>query len=141
MQLRDILLHKGRRVFSCSPDDTLPHAVGCLVEHNIGSLVVLDGEQMIGIITERDILQACESGGGSLAGRTVRDHMTIEPVIASLDDDIAYVMGIMTEQRIRHLPVVDGDELVGLVSIGDLVKAHHAEVSQENHYLKCYIQG
>lgn len=141
MQLRDILLHKGARVFSCSPADSLSQAVGCLVEHNIGSLVVLDDDRMVGIVTERDMLRACDAGGGSVAGQTVRDRMTRDPVIGSLDDDIEHVMGLMTEQRIRHLPVVDGDELVGLVSIGDLVKAQHAAVSQENHYLKCYIHG
>jgi CBS domain-containing protein len=141
MQLRDILLHKGRRVFTCSPSDSLPQAVGCLVEHNIGSLVVIDDERMVGIITERDMLRACDSGGGSVAGQTVEDRMTKEPVIGSLDDDIEHVMGVMTEHRIRHLPVIDGEELVGLVSIGDVVKAHHAELSQENHYLKCYIHG
>ena len=141
MKLRDILQHKGRRVFTCSPSDALSQAVGCLVEHNIGSLVVLDQERMIGILTERDILRACDAGGGSIAGQTVRERMTGDPIIGSPDDDISHVMGIMTDHRIRHLPVVDGDELIGLVSIGDLVKAEHAEVSQENHYLKCYIHG
>lgn len=141
MQLRDILLHKGRRVFTCSPSDTLPQAVGCLVEHNIGSLVVLDDDRMVGIITERDMLRACHSGGGSIAEERVRDRMTKEPVVGSLDDDIEHVMGLMTDHRIRHLPVIDGEEIVGLVSIGDVVKAQYAELSQENHYLKCYIHG
>jgi CBS domain-containing protein len=141
MQLRDILLHKGRRVFSCSPSDPLSQAVGTLVEHNIGSLVVLDDERMVGILTERDILRASAAGGGSVAMQTVEQRMTRDPVIGSLDDDIAHVMGLMTDHRIRHLPVVDGEELVGIISIGDIVKAQHAELCQENHYLKAYIQG
>lgn len=141
MQLRDILLYKGRRVFTCSPSDSLSQAVGCLVEHNIGSLVVMEDDRMAGIITERDMLRACNSGGGSVADQKVRERMTTEPVVGSLDHDIEHVMGLMTDHRIRHLPVIDGDELVGMVSIGDVVKAQLAELSQENHYLKCYIQG
>jgi len=141
MLLRDILFHKGRQVFVCSPADPLDQAVGCLVENNIGSLVVMDGGQMVGIITERDILRACKVGRGSVAGQTVRERMTADPVVGNLDDDLAEVMGVMTRRRIRHLPVLEGNELVGLVSIGDVVKAQHAELSQENHYLKCYING
>jgi CBS domain-containing protein len=141
MLLRDILSHKGRQVFVCSPADSLTSAVGCLVENNIGSLVVMDQGQMVGIITERDILRACKSGGGSIAGQTVRQRMTSDPVVGNLDDDNADVMGVMTRHRIRHLPVLDGGELVGLVSIGDIVKAQHADLSQEDHYLKCYIQS
>lgn len=141
MQLRDILLHKGRRVFTCSPADTLSQAVGCLVEHNIGSLVVLEDDRMVGIITERDMLRACHSGDGTVADQLVSERMTTEPVVGCLDHDIEHVMGLMTDHRIRHLPVVDGDELVGMVSIGDIVKAQLAELSQENHYLKCYIHG
>jgi CBS domain-containing protein len=141
MQLRDILLHKGRRVFGCSPSDSLQQAVEYLIEHNIGSLVVLEHGRMVGIITERDILRACDAGGGAVTGQTVRQRMTAEPVVGTPEDDIAEVMGVMTRRRIRHLPVIDADELVGIVSIGDIVKAQHAELSQENHYLKCYIQG
>lgn len=141
MLLRDILLHKGRQVFVCSPDDSLDCAVGCLVENNIGSLVVMEGDHMLGIITERDILRACKSGGGTIARQTVRERMTSDPVVGNLDDDSADVMGVMTRHRIRHLPVLEGSELVGIVSIGDIVKAQHAELSQENHYLKCYIHG
>lgn len=141
MHLRDILSHKGRNIVSCTPADSLTRAVGCLVEHNIGSLVVLEGGRMVGILTERDILRACDAGGGCVSDQTVQQRMTPDPVTGSSDDEIADVMGIMTRHRIRHLPVVDRGELVGLVSIGDIVKAEHAEATQENHYLKCYIQG
>jgi CBS domain-containing protein len=141
MQLRDILGVKGRTVHTCSPDDTLSDVVDLLVGHNIGSLVVCQDGQMVGIITERDILRASAATRGPLGSVTVRDRMTRCPIVAALHDELTDVMGVLTEQRIRHLPVVERGELVGIISIGDLVKAQHDELSRENHYLKSYIQS
>jgi CBS domain-containing protein len=141
MLLRHILFHKGNEVITCSPSETLAAAVSRLVEHNIGSLVVLEGRRMVGILTERDILRAIDGGRGSLGDQRVRDRMTPSPITGSPDDESECVMGLMTERRIRHLPVLDGHELVGMISIGDLVKAHYAELCQENHFLKSYIQS
>jgi CBS domain-containing protein len=141
MLVRDILQDKGRGVHSCSPDDTLADVVDLLVGHNIGSLVVLEGSEMIGIITERDILRASAAVRGSLAGVRVVDRMTRCPVVTSPGDDIASAMGIMTEHRIRHLPVIEDGRLAGIISIGDVVKAQHDELCRENHYLKSYIQS
>lgn len=96
---------------------------------------------MVGIITERDILRACASTRRSLEDLRVRDRMSRCPVTATLDDEIADTMGAMTEHRIRHLPVIENGSLVGLISIGDVVKAQHNELCRENHYLKSYILG
>ncbi len=141
MLVREVLMDKGRAVHSCSPDNTLADVVDLLVGHNCGSLVVCERGEMVGIITERDILRACASTRRSLEDLRVRDRMTRCPVTATLDDEIADTMGAMTEHRIRHLPVIDNGSLVGLISIGDVVKAQHNELCRENHYLKSYILG
>ncbi len=141
MQLRDILGVKGRMVHTCSPDNTLVDVVDLLVGHNIGSLVVCQDGDMVGIVTERDILRASAATRGPLEAVTVRDRMTRCPIVAAPHDEVTEVMGVLSENRIRHLPVVEDGQLVGIISIGDLVKAQHDELSRENHYLKSYIQS
>jgi CBS domain-containing protein len=142
MYVRDILQTKPLTVHTCGPDDSLADVVDLLVGHNIGSLVVLDGnEQMVGIITERDILRASAVTRGPLDFVRVHERMTRCPVVASPDEEVSDTMGVMTERRIRHLPVVESGRLIGIISIGDIVKAQHAELSRENHYLKSYIQS
>jgi CBS domain-containing protein len=140
MLVRDILSDKGQTVHSCTPNDSLADVVDLLVGHNIGSLVVMENEQMVGIITERDILRATAATRGTLAGR-VQERMTRCPVVVSPRESVADAMCVMTERRIRHLPVVDQGRLVGIISIGDTVKAQHDELCRENHYLKSYIQS
>ena len=141
MQVREILSEKGSTVYTCSPNDSLADVVDLLVGYNCGSLVVSENGEMVGIITERDILRACAMTRQSLEVLSVRDRMTRCPVTATPEDEIADTMGAMTEHRIRHLPVVDGGRLAGVVSIGDVVKAQHNELCRENYYLKSYILG
>ncbi|HEV3340738.1 MAG TPA: CBS domain-containing protein [Pirellulales bacterium] len=148
MNLQEILRRKGSQVHSISPDATLDDVVQKLVDCNCGSLVVSeqpsDGRgrsRLIGIVTERDILRACASRRGSLDQIKVRDAMSQDLITGSPNDSIEDTMGLMTERRIRHLPILVDDQLAGLISIGDVVKAHHDEVAMENHYLKSYIQS
>jgi CBS domain-containing protein len=141
MLVRDILSDKGKIVHTCEPDDTLADVADLLVGHNIGSLVVTKDDEMVGIITERDILRACAATRGTLEFLHVRERMTRCPIVAALEDEVADVMCVMTERRIRHVPVVEGGRLVGIISIGDTVKAQHDELCRENHYLKSYIQS
>ena len=146
MKLMDILRVKGSTVYTISPQAKLTDVVRKLVDHNIGSLVVCEdlgchSGRVLGIITERDILQACAESETSLAERTVEEAMTKDLVVGSPFDTIDYTMGVMTEHRVRHLPVMDGDDLKGMISIGDVVKAHHHLAVVENHYLKSYIQS
>ena len=141
MHVRDILSDKGQIVHSCAPDDTLADVSQLMVGHNIGSLVVMQDDDMVGIITERDILRACAANRGPLEFLKVADRMTRCPVVASPNDEVADIMCIMTERRIRHVPVVERGRLIGIVSIGDTVKAQHDELCRENHYLKSYIQS
>lgn len=140
MKLRDILHDKGQQVHSISPTDTLAAVVDKLVGNNCGALVVLDADRIVGIVSERDVLRACAELKQPLDA-AVRDRMSTDLVTASPDDDVEHVMGLLTNHRIRHLPVMDAEQLVGVVSIGDIVKSQHDELSNENRLLKQYIQG
>lgn len=140
MKLRDILKGKGKQVHSISPDRTLDDVVAKLVQNNCGALVVLDAEHMVGIISERDVLKACAELRQPMEA-AVNTRMTRELITATPDDKVEYVMGLLTHHRIRHLPVLEGGALAGVISIGDIVKAQYEELSNENLFLKQYIQG
>ena len=143
MNLKDILFHKGATVYSIEESATLFDVVQKMVDCNCGSLVVCDGqEQMVGIITERDILRCLASNGREFGQICVADRMTKDVVVGKPCSSVHDTMGLLTEKRIRHLPVLDEDgSVVGMVSIGDLVKAKHQQVVAENHHMKKYIQS
>jgi CBS domain-containing protein len=142
MNVRSILESKGSsEVVTIEPQRTIQEAIESLVEHNIGSLVVVDEEgELAGIITERDILRVCAGGGDRLATTRVAEVMTRDLIVGDADDPIDYVMGIMTQNRVRHLPIVGRRGLRGMVSIGDVVKIQLHETEYENRHLKEYIQ-
>ncbi len=150
MRARDILLEKGTEVVTIDVSQSIHDAICKLNEHGIGALIVTgEGEEIVGIITERDILRMCgdrcvrlnwlpiqeETSCPSL----VQDAMTKDLVIGVPDDDPNYIMGVMTKNHIRHLPILDEGSLVGIISIGDLVNAHLEEKVFENRTLKDYI--
>lgn len=141
MRVYDILQSKGDKVHQISPDASLADAVERLVRFNCGSLMVAEVESIVGIITERDILKAINSQKLSLNDLSVRDFMSRNLVTGNPTDDVSNVMGIMTSHRVRHLPIFDEGRLVGMISIGDVVKAQFDLLAVENHYLKVYIQG
>ena len=141
MKIRDVLDRKGREVVTVEPESTVLEAMRVLVDHNIGSVVVTRGDEILGILTERDVLRLGAAGPGALSDTRVADVMTVELVVGVSDDAIDYVAGIMTANRIRHLPVVDGGSLVGVLSIGDVVNAMKQAVEVENRYLRDYIRG
>jgi CBS domain-containing protein len=141
MIIRDILAVKGSHVFATTPDVTLQRVVELLVEHNCGSLVVYErdhSKHMVGIVTERDIMRAC-AAGRSLQQTLVREIMSRDVVTGTAEDSVEDTMGLMTDNRIRHLPVLEEGMLVGVISIGDVVKAQHDSLSAENFHLKNYI--
>jgi CBS domain-containing protein len=145
MSLQAILYHKGTRVFAISPTATLADVVQQLVTHNCGALVVCADEdctRMVGIISERDIMRAWSARHTPLDQLRVSEIMTREVATGAPSDSVQDAMGVMTERRIRHLPIVDDrGGLLGIVSIGDLVKNQHDQLAMENHYLKSYIQS
>lgn len=141
MKVRDLLQVKGTAVMSTHLEATLYDALAALVNNRIGSLVVLDDAgKVAGIITERDLLRECLLRGEQLKDLQVRDVMTTHLIIGVPEDQVSYIMGIMTQNRIRHLPIMDGQRLEGMISIGDVVKAQLEETEFENRYLKEYIQ-
>jgi CBS domain-containing protein len=142
MTLRDILKIKGSQVHAVGPDQTVLEAVGLLVEHRIGALLVQDtAGEVVGIISERDVLRECQHHGAELGRIPVRDVMTADLIVCRLDNNVEHAMGLMTTHRVRHLPVMDGGDVAGMISIGDLVKSCLDEAQDENRYLKEYITG
>jgi CBS domain-containing protein len=140
MKIRDVLATKGSDVHEIGVDDTVLDAIGRLVELRIGALLVRDARGAVaGIISERDVLRECRHRSAELEGTRVGEVMTRSLVVCGCDDDIDHAMGVMTARRIRHLPVMDGDRIAGMVSIGDLVKATLEETDYENRFLKEYI--
>jgi len=141
MLIRDILRHKGDSVVTVKPERTVLEAMQVLVEHNIGAVVVTSGSTTLGIRTERDVLRLGAAAPASLDRTRVEDAMTKELVVGLADDLVEYAAGIMTSNRIRHLPIMDGERLAGLVSIGDVVNALKQAKEVENRYLRDYIRG
>ena len=142
MKLRDVLAAKGNQVYTVRPHQTVKEALALLMHHRVGALVVVDDQgRVAGILSERDVLRECHAHAERLAQIVVQDAMTADLIIAVQDDELAYAMSIMTTNRIRHLPVMDGQRVAGLVSIGDVVKASLEETQYENRYLREYIQA
>jgi CBS domain-containing protein len=143
MYLRDILQHKGRQIHTICSSASCGDVVRKLVRLGIGSLIVRDSpdRSILGIVTERDILRAHAAHWAPLDHLPVAEVMSRRLVTAQPDHHIMLAMQLMTKHRVRHLPVVQSDELCGLVSIGDIVKAFHDELEVENHCLLDFIQG
>ena len=142
MKVRDILKVKGSQVYSIRPDQTVLDAVAILMQHRIGALLVRDATGTVcGLISERDVLRECLHRSTDLGRVPVREAMTKDLVVCVPDDEIDYAMGIVTKNRVRHLPIMDGGRVAGVISIGDLVKAGLEEAEYENRYLKEYIQS
>ena len=141
MLLRDILNVKGRQVLSISVEASLADVVDKLVQNRCGALIVCDGERMVGIVSERDVLRTLAEVKEPLEKVAVRDRMTANVITGTPDDDVNDTMGLLTNRRIRHLPILEDGKIAGLVSIGDVVKAQHDRLTIENHYLLNYIQS
>lgn len=140
MKVNDVLSKKSADVITIGPDQTLHEASQLLAKHKIGALVVLDDDgSPVGILSERDIVRELARLQAEAINRSVHDAMTEDIVIAVPDDDLAYVSSTMTDRRIRHLPIMKDDTLVGIVSIGDVVKAQLDDVKYEARMLRQYI--
>ncbi len=137
--LEKVLAEKGSEVYSIEPSETVYDAVTKMVEHNCGALLVMEGEDVVGIVTERDYLRKVALQGQPLKTTAVRDIMTGTLVIGEAGTTIDEALALMTDRRIRHLPVFEEGALVGLVSIGDLVKHKTKEQAFRIRYLEEYI--
>ena len=141
MLLKDILATKGTDVLSIEPSVTMADAVEKMVTHRCGCLVVCEGDSMVGIISERDVLRAISGVSETLDKISVEARMTKDVITGTPEQNINDTMGLMTKNHVRHLPVLDGGSLAGLISIGDVVKAQHQKLAMENHLLMSYIQS
>jgi IMP dehydrogenase len=137
--VKQILDTKGYTVWSIHPQESVFAAIEQMAEKEVGALVVLEGNALVGIISERDYARKVILKGRSSHVTAVQDIMTPHVICARLDQSIEECMSIMTERRIRHLPILDSGRLVGIISIGDLVKAIIAEqqfiIAQLEHYI------
>jgi CBS domain-containing protein len=142
MNVEAILRDKGRAVATIRPDQTINPALAALRDRNIGALVVSeDGERVDGIISERDIVRGLADHGGAFLALSVAEAMTRRVATCDPADSVADLMAEMTNRRIRHLPVVQNGRLVGIVSIGDLVKNRLDEIEYEARSLRSFIAG
>jgi CBS domain-containing protein len=141
MRIHDILRKKGSAVATIRPDATVRELLAALAEHNIGAVVVsTDGRTIAGIASERDVVRRMNERGAELLNARVAEIMTTSVRTGELDDKVDGLRIIMTQHRIRHLPVVRDGALVGIVSIGDVVKSAIEELEDEREYLVGYIQ-
>ena len=141
MKIDEILRKKGHDVITITESKSVLDAVAVLVEHNIGGLVVTEGDRPTGILTERDILRLTARSPGELGSIQVGSVMTRELITATPEDELSQIMDVMTKNKIRHLPVLEGGRLSGIISIGDLVNACRVVAEEENSQLRQYIQG
>jgi CBS domain-containing protein len=142
MKVKDILKNKGPKVFTISEDKSIADALKILVSNNIGVLLVLNQEAKIaGIFSERDVIKFAYNNPQNFGDIKINDVMSKNIIFVEPEDDIEYIESVMTNNHIRHLPVVDNKTLVGLISIGDIVKSLRTNKESENKYLIDYISG
>ena len=141
MTIRDIVEAHDFNVITISADDRVGAAVALLAEKRIGALPVVDGETVLGIFSERDVIYGLQREGQALLDRAVSEVMTAPALTVDPDQSVLGALSLMTKRRIRHLPVVSGGALVGFVSIGDLVKHRMDRIESEANAMRDYIQG
>lgn len=142
MRVADVLRRKGGAVVTIAPDRTVRELLALLAEHRIGAVVVSgDGEHVDGIVSERDVVRRLHTDGDRVLDGDLAAIMTVEVQTCGPEDHIDELMAVMTERRVRHLPVLEEGRLVGIVSIGDVVKHRITEVQDERDQLNAYIHG
>lgn len=145
MKVRHLFNTKGFELFFIAPEQPLTDAVAIMMRHRVGSLAVLENEDLVSIVTERDVMQAVHGRLDDLRTITVQEVMAPKLIHCDADDSIDDAMERMFHnelgKRVRHLPVMDGDRLMGIISIGDIVQALLTEVRFENRLLRNYIKN
>jgi CBS domain-containing protein len=134
-----LLDRKGRATYSIEPEDPVLEAIQLMADHHVGALLVMKGEQLVGIVSERDYARKVILMGRSSAETPVWQIMSSPVLTVSLRHSVQECMQLMTEHRVRHLPVVESDHVVGIVSIGDLVKAVIQDQQETIEQLESYI--
>ena len=134
--IKTVLKNKGAAVITINAFDTVRDAMHLMIEHKIAALVLTNGAQVIGVVSERDILQAISHGGTAILDASVGNIVTGPLVAVSPEETTRRVMHLMTHSRIRHLPVMEDGQLVGIVSVGDIVKYRLEDLEMESNVLR-----
>jgi CBS domain-containing protein len=140
-RIQTLLKKKGYDVWSIAPDASVYDAIHLMAEKAVGALIVMDGQKLVGVISERDYARKIILEGRSSENTKISEIMSSEVITTGPDNRIEECMAIMTERRIRHLPVLDGDEVLGVISLGDLVKYIIAEQQFVIEQMERYING
>jgi CBS domain-containing protein len=145
LKISDILRHKNATtradVVTIDPSDTVTALVAALAEHNVGALIVVDGDRVLGIVSERDVVRRIAEQGPAVLDARVDTIMTTSVVSCSSEDAVDSIAETMTQRRIRHMPVIDDGELVGVISIGDVVSSRIRQLETDRGQLEHYISG
>lgn len=141
LQVKHLLADKGSDVFFIAPDSPVLSAITAMAERQIGALLVMRDDVLVGIVSERDYARKIVLNGRSSATTLVNEIMSAEPVTVGPSDSVEQCMRLCTERRIRHLPVLEASKVIGIVSIGDLVKAVISEQTEQIEQLQRYIAG
>ncbi|WP_020401739.1 CBS domain-containing protein [Gracilimonas tropica] len=141
MLVKEILNQKGRDIFSVKPSETVYNAIAKMAEYNVGALLVMEDHQLVGIISERDYRNKVILKGRTSKETQVKDIMTEKVIRVQSNDSVNLCMQLMTDKKIRHLPVIDNEQVVGVISIGDVVKTVIANQKTEINSLRDYIGG
>jgi CBS domain-containing protein len=139
--VKDILEEKGTQVYAVSPDARVYEALQIMADKNVGALMIMEGDTVAGLISERDYARKIILKGKFSKDVPVHEIMTVEIVRIGPDDDIEYCMELMTDKRVRYLPVFENDRLIGIISIGDIVKAIVEHKEKIIEQLENYIKG
>jgi len=141
MRVQEILKTKGSDVVTVLPADTIRFVAKVLATRRIGAAVVVEGQQVVGVLSERDIVRGIAEHGEEALTLKARDLMSKDVIVCGVDDTIRELMATMTNKRIRHLPVMKGADLIGIVSIGDVVKNRVEETETEANVLRDYVMA
>jgi len=141
MTIAAILANRQGEIITADSDMRVIEAIAILAERRIGAMPVLSGGQVVGIFSERDVIYGLNSEGAAALNRTVGEVMTKPAVAVAPDQRALAALSLMTQRRIRHLPVMEGDRMTGFVSIGDLVKYRIDRIEEEAMAMRDYIQG
>ena len=139
MRISDVLRSKGGTVSTVGPDMTVGELLDGLVARNIGAMVVVGPAGLVGIVSERDVVRKLHELGVGLLDRPVSEIMTAQVITCTPADSVDSLTALMTTNRVRHVPVIDGGELAGIVSIGDVVKTRMEELQTQQEQLEAYI--
>ena len=139
MRIADVLRKKGPAVVTIRPDATVRELLAGLAEHNIGAMVVVGSEGLVGIVSEREVVRWLHTDGPSVLTRPVSKIMTSAVPTCTKADTVDAISVLMTENRVRHVPVTEGGKLAGIVSLGDVVKTRIEELTAEQRQLQSYI--